>query len=70
MVEFAVIMLVIFLFVSGLIYGEELMKRILPARKEDPEHVLAARYAKGEIDEKEYARRLTILRLGPPLEIE
>ena len=70
MVEFAVVMLVIFLFVSGLVYGESLLNRILPPRKEDPEKVLAARYAKGEIDEAEYSRRLSVLRLGPPLEID
>ena len=70
MVEFAVVMLVIFLFIMGLSYGDELMKRLLPSRREDPEQVLAARFAKGEIDEAEYSRRLSVLRLGPPLEIE
>jgi putative membrane protein len=34
-----------------------------------PETLLAARFAKGEIDEAEYARRLSILRMGPPLQI-
>lgn len=34
-----------------------------------PETLLAARFAKGEIDEAEYARRLAILRMGPPLQI-
>ena len=70
MVEFAVIMLVIFLFITGLSYGEEVMKRLLPSKRENPEQVLAARFAKGEIDEVEYARRLSILRVGPPLEID
>ena len=37
--------------------------------RQDPEAVLATRYAKGEIDEKEYARRLAILRYGPPMEL-
>ena len=70
MVEFAVVMLVIFLFIMGLSYGEELMRSILPSRREDPEKVLASRYAKGEIDDAEYSRRLSVLRLGPPLEID
>ena len=70
MIEFAVVMLVVFLFIMGLSYGDELMKRLLPARRESPEQVLAARFAKGEIDEAEYARRLSVLRLGPPLEID
>ena len=33
----------------------------------DPEAVLAERYARGEIDEAEYAQRLNVLRSGPPL---
>ena len=70
MVEFAVVMLVIFLFITGLSYGDEVMKRLLPSRREDPEQLLATRFAKGEIDEAGYARRLSVLRLGPPLEID
>ena len=35
----------------------------------DPEHLLSERYAKGEIDEAEYAKRLSVLRMGPPLEL-
>ncbi|WP_338933413.1 SHOCT domain-containing protein [Streptomyces netropsis] len=30
------------------------------------EHILAERYARGEIDEEEYARRLATLRGSPP----
>ena len=33
----------------------------------DPEQVLAERFARGEIDETEYAQRLSVLRIGPPL---
>ena len=33
----------------------------------DPERILAQRYANGEIDEVEYAQRLSTLRVGPPL---
>jgi putative membrane protein len=36
----------------------------------DPEDILANRFARGDIDEDEYARRLSILRYGPPLEID
>ncbi|HEY2430663.1 MAG TPA: hypothetical protein VGI06_17130 [Acidimicrobiales bacterium] len=35
----------------------------------DPGAVLAERFAKGEIDEAEYAHRLSVIRLGPPLEL-
>lgn len=37
--------------------------------KADPEKLLMHRFAKGEIDEADYARRLAVLRYGPPLEI-
>jgi putative membrane protein len=33
----------------------------------DPEQVLAERFARGELDEDEYAARLSVLRVGPPL---
>ena len=33
----------------------------------DPEQLLAERFARGEIDEVEYAQRLNVLRVGPPL---
>jgi putative membrane protein len=33
----------------------------------DPEQLLAERYARGELDEHEYAQRLSVLRVGPPL---
>ena len=36
-------------------------------RPVDPEQVLAERFARGEIDENEYASRLATLRVGPPL---
>jgi putative membrane protein len=35
----------------------------------EPGAVLAERFAKGEIDEAEYAHRLSVIRLGPPLEL-
>ena len=38
-----------------------------PAAPGDPEQLLAERYARGEIDEIEYAQRLSVLRIGPPL---
>ena len=33
----------------------------------DPEQLLAERFARGEIDEREYGERLATLRMGPPL---
>lgn len=33
-----------------------------PGGTEDPERILAARYARGEIDEQEYRRRLEVIR--------
>lgn len=33
----------------------------------DPEEILAERFARGELDETEYAQRLAVLRVGPPL---
>ena len=33
----------------------------------DAEQVLAERFARGELDEEEYGRRLSVLRVGPPL---
>jgi putative membrane protein len=32
-----------------------------------PEQILAERFARGEIDEEEYRRRLSVLRTGDPL---
>lgn len=37
------------------------------SRPVDPKAVLAERFAKGEIDEDEYMRRLSVLTYGPPL---
>ena len=64
-------MAVIAAFVIVLVGGLEMID-YLKKRNElrvDPEQVLAARFARGEIDEGEYSRRLSVLRLGPPLEI-
>ena len=35
----------------------------------DPEQLLAERFARGEIEEAEYARRLSTLRMGPAAEL-
>ena len=40
-----------------------------PAAAVDPAQVLAERFARGEIDDAEYAHRLSVLRFGPPLEV-
>jgi uncharacterized membrane protein len=44
--------------------AKNVKKRTLPI---DPEQILAERFAHGELDEIEYAQRLSILRVGPPL---
>jgi putative membrane protein len=70
-IEFAVVMAVIAAFIIVLVGGLEVIDQ-LKKRNElrvDPEQLLAARFARGEIDEAEYSRRLSVLRLGPPLEI-
>ncbi|WP_328508108.1 SHOCT domain-containing protein [Streptomyces sp. NBC_00391] len=36
-----------------------------PAAPQTPEQVLAERFARGEIDDEEYRRRLNVLRTGP-----
>jgi len=36
-----------------------------PVYGEPPEHLLAARFARGEIDETEYNQRLSVLRAHP-----
>jgi uncharacterized membrane protein len=71
-VEFAFVMAVVAAFVLVLLFGTavyERFQRQLNTVEVDPEKLLATRFAKGEIDEREYSRRLSILRLGPPLEI-
>lgn len=71
MIEFAIVMGVILAFILALVGGLEAIDRS-KKRAElsvDPESLLAARFAKGEIDEAEYSRRLSVLRLGPPLEL-
>jgi len=35
----------------------------------DAAAVLAERFARGEIDDAEYSHRLSVIRLGPPLEL-
>jgi putative membrane protein len=47
---------------SGPVHGEHPGPRGGPA----PEQILAERYARGEIDEEEYRRRLAVLRDSPP----
>jgi putative membrane protein len=48
------------------------ISRTTPTRRPlatDPESVLAERFARGEIDDAEYSHRLSVIRLGPPLEL-
>ena len=42
--------------------------RALPAH--NPKDVLDGRFAAGEIDEREYSRRVHMLLYGPPLELD
>jgi uncharacterized membrane protein len=54
------------------VLGKGLIARWEPRRRPpaiDPAAVLAERFARGEIDEAEYAHRLSVIRLGPPLEL-
>jgi len=54
------------------VLAKGLLARWEPRRRPaavDPALVLAERFARGEIDEAEYAHRLSVIRLGPPLEL-
>jgi putative membrane protein len=54
------------------VLGRALIGRWEPRRRPepvDPTRVLAERFARGEIDEAEYAHRLSVIRLGPPLDL-
>ncbi len=62
----AATMTIVLLFVLALVGGLTMLSR---GPKKTPEQLLAERFAKGEIDEEEYTRRLSVLRMGPPLEL-
>lgn len=64
-------MAVIAVFIIVVVGGLEAIEAMKKRRElhVDPQQVLAARFARGEIDEAEYSRRMSILRLGPPLEL-
>lgn len=62
-------MAVVLVFTIGLVWGLGAVGKAL-GRGGDPEKLLQERLVKGEIDEAEYARKLSILRYGPPLELE
>ena len=64
--QFALVMFIILVFVVGLVAAVNAVDR---ARDVDPEELLKARFARGEIDEAEYAHLLTVLRYGPSLEL-
>lgn len=64
--QFAIVMFVVLVFILVLVAG---LNGITRGDRRSPEEVLAARFAAGEIDEAEYSRRLSILRIGPPLEL-
>jgi uncharacterized membrane protein len=65
--QFALVMLIIMVFVVGLVAAVNAVDR--GNAPEDPEELLRGRFARGEITEAEYARILAVLRYGPPLEL-
>jgi uncharacterized membrane protein len=69
---FALIMVIIAGFIMAMAFVAAFLDR-MAARNQlanlDPEKLLAARFAKGEITEAQFARALSVLRMGPPLEI-
>ena len=71
MIELAIVLGIVLLFVVGLVGGLTWVSgRAIPKRPAaDPEQLLRERFARGDIDEQEYARRLSILKYGPPLEL-
>jgi uncharacterized membrane protein len=60
-IGFALVMLVILLFILGLVWGLSLVGR---EKRKAPEEQLAGRFARGEISEGEYLRNLAILQHG------
>ena len=62
--EYAVLALVLLML---LLFVATVVGALARGRTEDPAAVLAERYAKGEISEEEYTRRLSILTYGPPI---
>ena len=62
MVELAVVMFVILVFVVGLVGGLGWVARLID-RPRPPRQILREKFAKGEIDEAEYLRRMSILEL-------
>ena len=70
MLDLAGVCLVILLFVVALVGGLNWVStRSLKRPAVEPEQLLRERFARGEIDEAEYGRRLSILKYGPPLEL-
>lgn len=72
MEHFVVMMAVIAVFIAvvvAIVMAAIAFGKKLELQAMDPEKVLANLYANGELSEPEYARRLSVLRLGPPLEL-
>ncbi len=58
--------------ICATVLAHRLIGRWEPRRRgggTDPALLLTERFARGEIDEAEYAHRLSVIRLGPPLEV-
>jgi uncharacterized membrane protein len=69
MVELAVVLFVILVFVVGLVAGLGGVAKWID-RPKPATAVLRERFAKGEIDEAEYLRRLSILEIEGAAELE
>lgn len=69
MVELAVVMAIILVFVVGLVGGLGWIARWLD-RPRPPEAILKEKFAKGEIGEAEYFRRMSILELDPAADLD
>ena len=70
MLDLAGVLLVVLVFVVALVGGLNwISARSLKRPPVDPEQLLRERFARGELDETEYTRRLTILKYGPPIEL-
>ena len=61
--------------IVAIVFGSFLLQEVLSERRKrlpppDPIAVLDDRFARGEVDEAEWAKRRAALTYGPPLEIE
>ena len=69
MVELAIVLFVVLVFVVGLVGGLGLVDRLINKPK-DPRAILREKFASGEIDEAEYLRRMSILEIDTAGELD